>query len=332
MSYSLDVYRGRMSATRDLVAFMAYVAFFPQLVAGPIERARRLLPQFTVTRAIGKDALERGVWLILWGLFKKVALADNLAYLVEVVYASPGMPGPMVLLGTLAFAFQIYCDFSGYSDIARGIASVLGFDIMVNFNLPYAALNLREFWRRWHISLSTWLRDYLYISLGGNRRGRARTGINIAITMLLGGLWHGAAWHFVAWGAWHAAGLLAHRVWAQRWSRPRPRLHVVGWALAMLFVLYGWLLFRADSMGHALAMTRALFTFGAPAWLGDYLVCLLVYTVPLVVVQVWQYRTGDLLAPLRLPGWGKALVQGALLLAILLFWERDMAPFIYFQF
>lgn len=212
ISYVMDVYRRELPATRSLVQFLAYVSFFPQLVAGPIERAAHLLPQFAKTRAITPRMLEEGGWLMVLGLFKKVVLADNLAPLADMVYQNTTFSGPAVALGTVAFAFQIYCDFSGYSDIARGTARVLGFDIMVNFNLPYAAANLREFWRRWHISLSTWLRDYLYIPLGGNRGGKARTCLNVFLTMLLGGLWHGAAWNFVLWGVWHGAGLVVQRV------------------------------------------------------------------------------------------------------------------------
>ena len=212
MSYALDVYRRQIPATKDFVNFLAFVSFFPQLVAGPIERARHLLPQFERSVVITRAMLEEGIWLLLWGLFKKVALADNFAPLVEMVYHHSTYSAPAVILGTLAFALQIYCDFSGYSDIARGTARVLGFDIMWNFNLPYAATCLRDFWRRWHISLSTWLRDYLYISLGGNRHGAARAGFNLIVTMLLGGLWHGAAWHFVLFGAWHGLGLAVERV------------------------------------------------------------------------------------------------------------------------
>src|SRR5262249_49592495 len=179
MSYALDVYRRQLKPTRDFLNFLAYVSFFPQLVAGPIQRAGHLLPQFARTLTITRGALEEGIWLILWGLFKKVVVADNLAPLVDLAYDSSPFNAPQVLLGTVAFGFQIYGDFSGYSDIARGLARVLGFDIIWNFNVPYAASNLREFWRRWHISLSNWLRDYLYISLGGNRHGRPRTYLNL---------------------------------------------------------------------------------------------------------------------------------------------------------
>lgn len=349
MSYTLDVYRRKMNATRELAEFLAFVSFFPQLVAGPIERGWHLLPQFSKTLRISRSMLEEGIWLCIWGMYKKVVLADNLAPLVEMVYDHPRPGSAMVMLATVAFAFQIYCDFSGYSDIARGTARMLGFDIMLNFNLPYVAVNVREFWARWHISLSTWLRDYLYISLGGNRGSLAKTCRNLLATMLLGGLWHGAAWNFVLWGAWHGAGLVIHRLWIE-WRRGRdapdaaapmldirrasPRFlpNLAGWALTLTFVLYGWLLFRAGSVGQIALLTRALGDFVLPPWHASYCLNLAVFTLPLVAVQIWQHKTNDLLAPLRLPVWARTLLQGALVTAILLFWGQGDAPFIYFQF
>ena len=337
MSYTIDVYRREMPATRNLVNFLAFVAFFPQLVAGPIERATHLLPQFAQMRIITRPMLEEGVWLILRGLFKKVVLADNFAPLADLVFQNSAWSAPTVLLGTVAFALQIYCDFSGYSDIARGTARVLGFDIMVNFNLPYAATSPRDFWRRWHISLSTWLRDYLYIPLGGNRRGPARTSVNLFLTMLLGGLWHGAAWNFVLWGAWHGGGLMLQRLFNSS-SDPTvvkpaalPR-KILSWAATMLFVLYGWLLFRARSMEQILDMTRALGSFTAPVWLGSFALNLAVFAAPLIALEIWQAKSGSRLAPLTLPSWGRIALSGALLVAIVLFWENQQVPFIYFQF
>jgi alginate O-acetyltransferase complex protein AlgI len=328
MSYTIDVYRGAIPACRNLVNFLAFVSFFPQLVAGPIERAGHLLPQFERTLAINRAMLEEGVWLIVWGMFKKVVIADNLDPLVNMVYDNGTYAGPAVALATIAFGFQIYCDFSGYSDIARGLARVLGFDIMVNFNLPYFASNIREFWQRWHISLSTWLRDYLYISLGGNRRGEMRTYANLLITMLLGGLWHGAAWHFVLWGAWHGIGLIVHRVAAGRLQIPR----IIGWFATMLFVFYGWMLFRAQSFDQVVNMTRALSMWSSPIWIGSYVTNLAVLIVPLLAIEAWQFRSRNLLVPLTLSRWALALLQGLLLLAIVLYWERTDVPFIYFQF
>ncbi|MFC1453529.1 MBOAT family O-acyltransferase, partial [Verrucomicrobiota bacterium] len=217
MSYTIDIYRGRLEPTRRFPDFALFVAFFPQLVAGPIERASRLLPQILNARKLTAARFYEGGYLILWGLFKKVFVADNLATIVDPVFALDGSPGGgQVLVALYAFAFQIYCDFSGYSDIARGVGKCLGFDIMLNFRLPYFARNPRDFWQRWHISLSSWLRDYLYIPLGGNRRGSARTYANLAIVMLLGGLWHGAAGTFILWGGYHGFLLIAHRWLSQR--------------------------------------------------------------------------------------------------------------------
>lgn len=332
MSYSFDVYRGEIRASRNLVQFLAYVSFFPQLVAGPIERARDLLPQFNRTLSFTPTMLSTGVWLILWGMFKKVVIADNLAPLVDMAYTDEVRSCLLVVLGSIAFAFQIYCDFSGYTDIARGVAKILGFELRLNFNLPYAAVNIREFWRRWHISLSSWLRDYLYISLGGNRRGAARTQMNLLITMLLGGLWHGAAWNFVFWGLWHGLGLLIHRAWVEKQRRATKLKKACSWAGTMAFVLYGWLLFRAQSLDQIAAMTKALFLFENPTWLGHYALCLLLFTWPVILMQIWQYKKGDLLAPLSLPFWAKSLLQGALLYLLFVYWETDAKPFVYFQF
>ena len=339
MSYAIDVYRREVPATRSLIHFLAFVSFFPQLVAGPIERASHLLPQFGRPVVITRGMLEEGIWLILWGMFKKVALADNFAPLVEMVFGAGKVSmtyGALtVVVGTLAFGLQIYCDFSGYSDIARGAARVLGFDIMWNFNLPYAATNLREFWRRWHISLSSWLRDYLYISLGGNRRGQFRTYVNLLITMLLGGLWHGAAWNFVLWGLWHGLGLAFLRSRFASWQLfvSHPFLgRVFAWLITMLFVFYGWLLFRAHSWEQIVAMTRALGHFSAPMWMGSFAINLVAFALPLLLMELWQFKAGNRLVALTLPVWAKAALQGALLIGILLFWERAKEPFIYFQF
>jgi alginate O-acetyltransferase complex protein AlgI len=333
MSYAIDVYRRELPATRNLINFLAYVAFFPQLVAGPIERGKHLLPQFERTLHLSAAMLREGAWLILWGMTKKVVFADNLAPLVEMVYDGPANSGPAVVLGTVAFALQIYGDFSGYSDIARGLARVLGFDLMVNFHLPYLATSPREFWQRWHISLSTWLRDYLYVSLGGNRRGKVRTYVNLLTTMLLGGLWHGAAWNFVLWGAWHGGGLVTHRALGAGDPATASRMRAaLGWAATLGLVLYGWLLFRARSFAHIAELTGALGNWSAPPWLTGYLINLLVFGLPMVLMDLWQQRTRNPLAPLDLPWWGRACLQATLLLAILLYWEKKQVPFIYFQF
>jgi alginate O-acetyltransferase complex protein AlgI len=323
MSYAIDVYRRHFTPTNNLINFLAYVAFFPQLVAGPINRAGHLLPQFSRTLEITLPMLREGLWLCVWGLFKKVVIADNLAPLAELAYNHPAPGGPVIILGTVAFAFQIYCDFSGYSDIARGVARLLGFDLMVNFNLPYTATNIREFWQRWHISLSTWLRDYVYIPLGGNRHGPARTAANLLITMLLGGFWHGAKWTFLLWGAWHGLGLVVHRIF----HRPNQQSGPLGWLLTMLFVFFGWLLFRADSLRHALALISQLATTNTPIWFGEFVLVLILFSLPLIISEIYLRKH-----PIANFGWPTALLEGACLIAILLFWERAKTPFIYFQF
>ena len=209
LSYTIDVYRGRIEPERHLGRFALYVAFFPQLVAGPIERAGRLLPQVTRMASPNTDQIVSGLRLALWGFFKKVVIADRLALVVDQVYGNPAdQSGITWLIGTYFFAFQIYCDFSGYSDIAIGVARLLGFDLMKNFRVPYSASSLREFWGRWHISLSTWFRDYVYIGLGGNRVQLGRWIANILVTFLVSGLWHGANWTFVVWGGLHGAYLV----------------------------------------------------------------------------------------------------------------------------
>ena len=333
LGYTIDVYRGDIKAARNPVHFLAFVSFFPHLVAGPIMRASRLMTQFGQTRRITLPMIQEGIWLGLWGMFKKVVLADNLAPLVEMVYAGESPSGPMVLLGTIAFGFQIYCDFSGYSDIARGTARILGFDLMHNFNLPYAATSIRDFWRRWHIGLSTWLRDYLYISLGGNRGSSARTCLNLFLTMVLGGLWHGAAWNFVLWGIWHGAGLIVNRLWNPQSREVERKLgRMFNWAVTMLFILYGWLLFRANSWEHIVSLTAAFGRFTLPAWTSSYCINLVVFTLPLIGIELWQKRSGDVLVALGLPAWARSGLQGILLIAIILFWETEKVQFIYFQF
>jgi len=335
MSYAFDVYRGHLQPTRNFVNFLAFVSFFPHLVAGPIQRVSQLLPQFERTLVVTRTMLEEGIWLMIWGMFKKVVIGDSVAPLVEMVFHDEPPGAAAVVLGTVAFGLQIYCDFSGYSDLARGLARVLGFDIMWNFDLPYFATSLREFWRRWHISLSTWLRDYLYISLGGNRRGPARACVNVFLTMLLGGLWHGAAWNFVLWGAWHGAGLVAERIFSGDQAAPKsalPLRRIAGWLATMLIVFYGWLLFRARSWHQVAALTTALANPSAPPWLGAFAFTLAVFAVPLVAMEVWQFRAKNRLAPLSLAGWARALLQGALLVGIMIFWTREKATFIYFQF
>lgn len=212
MSYTIDIYRKQVKPAENIIDFALFVAFFPQLVAGPIERAKNFLPQVLKKPVVSSSMIMEGGWLVFWGLFKKSVIADNMAIIVDQAFSSSSLAGGDLLIAVYAFAIQIYCDFSGYSDMARGIAKMMGYNLMLNFKVPYFATNPSEFWRRWHISLSSWLRDYLYIPLGGNRNGRLQTYRNLFVTMLLGGLWHGAAWKFVLWGAYHGTLLALHRI------------------------------------------------------------------------------------------------------------------------
>ncbi len=330
LGYTLDVYRRRIEPARDLVGFLAFVSFFPQLVAGPIERASHLLPQFQQARRIRLEDVENGFWLILWGLFKKVVLADQLAPFAELAFDHEGLSAPVLLLGTLAFAGQIYGDFSGYSDIARGVALGLGFELMRNFDQPYAATNIRDFWRRWHVSLSTWMRDYLYVPLGGNRGSEARTSAHLLITFLVAGLWHGAAWNFVLWGAWHGLALVIHR----QWSRVSPFLlaRPVAWTLTAATVGYGWMLFRATTPGSLARTHSALLNWTAPSWLGDIALGITPWLLPLMLVEFWPGQKPSPASLSRLPHPARGALAGVMILAIAAYWERDAAPFLYFQF
>ena len=345
LSYTIDVYRGRLQTERNLLNFALFVAFFPQLVAGPIERASNLLPQMRQPRAITAERLYTGFWLMCWGMFKKVVIADNAARIVEMVFVDSSPPGLVILIAVYAFALQIYCDFSGYSDIARGAAACLGFDLMVNFNLPYFATNPSDFWRRWHISLSTWLRDYLYIPLGGNRRGTRRTYVNLVLTMALGGLWHGAGWTFLLWGVYHGLLLCAHRALSPLLSRlcdPAGRVAGRLWYLlrAVVFfhlVCFGWLLFRAESLTQVWQFLSSA-TFegwtGLGALAGSRGAPLLVAALALLLLafQLGQYFKKDPHVIFRLPVPVRAMVYAALALGFLWFGEYGGPAFIYFQF
>src|SRR5437773_8975475 len=257
VAYIVDVYHRKVEPAKSLVDYALFISLFPHLIAGPIQRPSHLLPQVQKERVWDPAKAFDGLILILEGLFRKVVIADNCALIANAIFSgSFGGPNAMtVLLGTYAFAWQIYGDFSGYSSIARGSAQLLGFHFMVNFRQPYLAESLQDFWRRWHISLSTWLRDYLYIPLGGNRRGRSRTYVNLLLTMLLGGLWHGAAWNFMLWGLWHGGGLAVQRAWTEEGKMQISSFkffRAMSWVATFLFVFYGWLLFRARSLGQIL--------------------------------------------------------------------------------
>ncbi len=337
MSYALDIYRGHLKPARSFLNFATFVAYFPQLVAGPIERASNLLPQIENPRTITGAGIESGTWLIFWGLFKKCVIADNLAILVDGVFGATATTGATSLLALYAFAFQILCDFSGYSDIARGLARWMGVELMLNFNNPYYALNPKDFWSRWHISLSSWLRDYLYIPLGGNRKGRRRTYINLALTMLLGGLWHGAAWTFVIWGAFHGLLLVIYHRWAEKYS-PKGTPDSGRWLTLRRLGMFhlacvGWLFFRANSLGQVGDIVRSLTTnFSWNTDAANMLMAILICCAPLWLVQWLQVKTGKLSAPMELSFLPKTVFLATLAWMFLTLGNTGGGAFIYFQF
>jgi len=262
LSYVIDVYRGKMAPTHDAPAYFAFISFFPQLVAGPIERATNLLPQFARPRNFSYAQGVEGCRLILIGLFKKMVVADNCARVVVLIFDDYAhMGGLNLLLGAFLFSMQIYGDFSGYSDIAIGTARLFGIRLMWNFRSPYFARSPGEFWQRWHISLTSWFRDYIYIPLGGSRRGKARTAANTAVVFMLSGLWHGANYTFIAWGAWHAALMMPRIARGRKAMRGEPMLREVPlMGLTFLLVMLGWILFRADTVTQAVHYIGRMFT------------------------------------------------------------------------
>lgn len=344
LSYTIDIYRRDLKPTKDFLDFALFVAFFPQLVAGPIERARTLLPNIELPRVLSWEDFSRGAVLCLIGLIKKIVIADGVASSVNAIYASPDPSRLDIVFATWLFAIQIYCDFSGYTDIARGVAKMLGFRLMRNFAQPYFAADPQEFWRRWHISLSTWLRDYLYISLGGNRGGNWKTYRNLMATMTLGGLWHGAAWNFVAWGIYQGALLSVHRALVGPHARTGEGtkrgffawlLRVVGIVVFFQVVCYGWLLFRANSFSQITEFTGRLV---------GYIYTPAVLTIPtpplaallgIVFLFVWDLlieRSGNVKFYARWPSVVRAGLYAGMIYLLAFGATTDTSAFIYFQF
>lgn len=331
MSYTIDVYRREIKECRNFFDFALFVSFFPQLVAGPIERAKHLIGQVETPRVLDAEKLRTGLWLILKGYFVKVFVADNLAKMVDPVFASANPSGAQSLLAVYAFAFQIYGDFAGYSNIARGLGSLMGFEIMVNFRAPYFAINPRDFWRRWHMSLSTWLRDYLYIPLGGNKGTPSRTYKNLMITMLLGGLWHGAEWKYILWGFYHGLLLVLCRVIPPLKGLAVPK----GIRVIFYFHLtcFGWLIFRCNSLAQIWDFPRRIITsFGWTADALHQLTALCVFVAPVLFLD---YIEDFVAGPNRFPRWNFVLryaVYGIMFGLIYVLGSRGGIEFIYFQF
>ncbi|HZS61021.1 MAG TPA: MBOAT family protein [Gemmatimonadaceae bacterium] len=334
VAYIVDVYYGRVAAATSFVDYGLFISFFPHLIAGPIQRPSHLLPQVQEPRVVDQTRIYDGVMLILSGLFRKCVIADSCGALANAAFAGRmGSTAIAAFIGMYAFAWQIYGDFSGYSDIARGSAQVLGFHFMVNFRQPYLATSLQDFWRRWHISLSTWLRDYLYIPLGGSRHGERATYRNLFTTMLLGGLWHGANWTFVLWGALHGVGLAIER--ALGLAREGVKTATGTWVRRILifhFVCFGWILFRATSIGAAWSYLGQFAHWG---WRPTYVAALsylAIFTIPLFLIDLRLEHSGEeyLLQTGRYR-WQVAAATAAVI-AVAMLSQGESSAFIYFQF
>lgn len=339
MSYVIDVYRRDIKPTRNLFEFAAFVSFFPHLVAGPIMRPTTLLPQIEKPRHFNLQQFYQGIYLIFWGLTKKVVVADNLAPIVNDLFGRwETIDGGLALIAIYAFAFQIYCDFSGYTDAARGIAKCLGIELALNFNLPYFATSPQDFWSRWHISLSGWLRDYLYIPLGGSRGGQFKLYRNLMLTMIIGGLWHGAAWTFVLWGFYQGVLLVAHRLARPLLDRVHPTEVVdrACWKALRIFVTFhlvcvGWLIFRASSIAQVKGMLGAI-VYKAAIPASAYILPVSLCILPLLLVQIVQYLSKDLDVIFRTPWYVRSVFYTACFYAFVLAGNFGGGQFIYFQF
>ncbi len=333
LSYSLDVYRRKINHVDSLIDFALFVSFFPQLVAGPIVRAKDFLPQLKNKIVLSSDNYLIGFQIFLFGAVKKVLIADRLAYYVDNVFVSPRVFDSLTIwLAVVSYAVQIYADFSGYSDMAIGISRMLGFTLPKNFDVPYVARNITEFWRRWHISLSSWLKDYLYISLGGNRKGRIRTYLNLLITMVLGGLWHGASYNFVLWGTLHGLALAIHKFYMEFIEKnTKVKLFPLNWIATLMFVSTLWVPFRAESFSLTLDILKKMYIFSDGI---SYLYFYSLVMIPLVsashlfkvLARKDDYLYFKSISPMS---FGVVL---SIVLMLLLFSPSTPSPFIYFQF
>lgn len=340
ISYIVDVYKGRVQPTATWIEYLFFLSFFPALVAGPIVRADYFIPQIRQNRFATREETYIGMWLIIIGIIKKAIIADYIAQYNDLIFQSPtGYSGFESLMGTIGYTMQIYCDFSGYSDMAIGIAMIMGFKLMKNFNFPYKSRNLTDFWRRWHISLSTWLRDYVYIPLGGNRKGNFRTYLNNFLTMLVGGLWHGAAWKFVFWGGMHGIGLMVHKACKPLLAKiPDTWLtKAVAWSLTMIYVSLLWVFFRADSWTDSWLIIKNIFTNFSLDYVVPFVRVRYVWLIMMAVIigahaipQRWHDRMLDIF--LRSPWAVKLVVFIVVVQLVVEFMTEEVAPFIYFQF
>jgi len=339
LSYTIDIYRGNLKPTKDFISFASFVAFFPQLVAGPIERATHFMPQILKKRNFDKNQIVQGLKLILWGLFKKVVIADSLAPEVDRIFGNfQDHGGGTLWLGVVYFGFQIYCDFSGYSDIAIGTSKLFGIELISNFKFPYFSRNIGEFWRRWHISLSTWFRDYLYIPLGGSRSGKWRSIRNIFIIFVISGFWHGANWTFIAWGTFHACLFLpsfvikTNRIYLGKVapSKKIPSFKTILLIFkTFLLVNVGWVFFRSDTLGNSFLYLNKMLNPTEFSILPN--IKLLIY-LSLLIILDWKMRM-DERAPLNIKFKPlRIIIYMLIIILLILNFEKNPQQFIYFDF
>lgn len=340
ISYVVDVYKGKIAPTTNYLEYLFFLSFFPCLVAGPIVRAVDFLPQLKELKPATRTMIYGGLWLFLLGVLKKAVVADYLSQYNDIVFGTPdGYTGVELLMAILGYTMQIYCDFSGYSDMAIGLGAVMGFDLGINFNFPYRSLSVTEFWRRWHISLSLWLRDYIYIGMGGNRKGKFRQYVNLMVTMLVGGLWHGAAWKFVLWGAGHGGALCIHKAFMP-WLKRLPKSRIIdfmSWLLTMVVVASLWVFFRADDAATACSMLAGTVTRMDVAYFPVFFQVRYVWCLMMAIVIALHYVPQTVYDGLR--QWFvesfwifKLLIFVAVVQLVLEFAAADVQPFLYAQF
>jgi len=340
ISYVVDVYKGKIQPVDDYIEYLFFLSYFPCLVAGPIVRACDFMPQLRANKSATREMIYGGLWLVMLGVLKKAVFADYIAQYNNIAFGNPaGYTGFELLMAVLGYTMQIYCDFSGYSDMAIGLGSIMGFNLGINFNYPYRSLNVTEFWHRWHITLSSWLRDYVYIPLGGNRKGKVRQHFNLMVTMLLGGLWHGAAWTFVVWGAGHGIALCVHKLckpWLDRIESTR-FTRFVSWLMTFTLVALLWVFFRANTFHAAGQVISGIFTDFEWAYLPVFLerrstwciMLAIIYGLHFVPVSLWDKMRERFIDA----HWGVKLLMFIVLVQLVLqFASATVQPFLYSQF
>ncbi len=340
ISYVVDVYKERIKPTKNWLDYAFFLSYFPALVAGPIVRADYFLPQLKNNNHATANEMYAGLWLIILGLIKKAVIADYIAQYNDLIFQAPtGYNGFESLMGLIGYVMQIYCDFSGYSDMAIGISAIMGFKLNINFNFPYKAQNLTDFWRRWHISLSTWLRDYVYIPLGGNRKGTIRTYLNNFLTMLIGGLWHGAAWKFIMWGGMHGIGLAIHKFfkpWLDKIPSTWP-IKTISWGITIVYVSILFVFFRADSFSDSILIIKNIFTNFDLSYAWPFLQVRYIWVIMVACIIIahslptrWYKEASQWFV--QSPWSAKLIIFIIAVQLVIQFMSEDVQPFIYFQF